>query len=123
MGSKGAMALKSHKTAYSRQIEHQVELAVAGIVAEGLKPSFYAVAKRADVAKSTLYRCPNLKKIVCDARDAFDAKRQEPSAFEQLVRENEQLRRRVRELEEMLRGERCSHSRVAYWIVNMDFAS
>lgn len=123
MNGRSTLALKAHKTAYSKQIEHRVEVAVSEIIAEGLKPSFYAVAKRADVARSTLYRCPNLKKIVCDARDAFDAKRQEPSAFEQLVRENEQLRRRVRELEEMLRGEPGNHSRVAYWIVDMDLAA
>lgn len=53
----------------SRQIERRVRVAVDALVAEGKVPSFYVVSERAKVARSTLYRRPELRALVDRARD------------------------------------------------------
>lgn len=52
-----------------RSFERRVRQAVVSLQAEGKVPSFYQVARRANVARSTLYRNTALRDIVCRARD------------------------------------------------------
>ncbi|MEC4175014.1 hypothetical protein VIN30_00935 [Adlercreutzia sp. R7] len=64
-------------------LEQRVRQAVISLQAEGKVPSFYQVAKRANVARSTLYRNPMLREIVCRSRDeasALVAARDRPAA-------------------------------------------
>jgi predicted metal-binding transcription factor (methanogenesis marker protein 9) len=63
-------ALENVRAANSNFIEQKVQLAVGKIIAEGKKVSFYNVAAYAQIARSTLYRNANLRKIVEDARSA-----------------------------------------------------
>ena len=49
-------------------IEQRVQEAIAGLLIEGRKPSFYQVAHRANVARSTLYRNAVLRACVSEAR-------------------------------------------------------
>ena len=51
------------------RIRSSVEQAIARLREEGRKVSFYAVADYANVARSTLYRCDDLRKQVVKARD------------------------------------------------------
>lgn len=57
-----------------RSFERRVRQAVASLRAEGKVPSFYQVAQRANVARSTLYRNAALRDIVCRARDEVSAR-------------------------------------------------
>lgn len=52
-----------------RSFEQRVRQAVASLQAEGKVPSFYQVAQRANVARSTLYRNAALREIVRRGRD------------------------------------------------------
>ncbi len=57
-----------------QNIEQRVRRAVGEMAAEGKVPSFYQVAERAKVARSTLYRNPELRALVEEARrDAIAA--------------------------------------------------
>lgn len=53
---------------YRSSIEQRVQEAVDGLLREGRKPSFYQVAHRANVARSTLYRNATLRACVSEAR-------------------------------------------------------
>lgn len=57
----------------SRSMERRVRAVVEALVAEGRRPSFYEVAKRAQVARSTLYRNASLRRCVEEARAQFAA--------------------------------------------------
>lgn len=57
----------------SRSTERRVRGAVEALAAEGKRPSFYEVAKRAQVARSTLYRNASLRRCVEEARAQFVA--------------------------------------------------
>lgn len=54
----------------SQEIERRVRHAVASLVGEGVVPSFYQVAQRARVARSTLYRNGRLRILVEQGRRA-----------------------------------------------------
>lgn len=57
----------------SQSTERRVRGAVEALAAEGKRPSFYEVAKRAQVARSTLYRNASLRRCVEEARAQFVA--------------------------------------------------
>ena len=78
---------------------HDVESAIAGIIQDNQTLSFYRVAERARIARSTLYRKPELRSLVEQAREhqAAIAKRASVSRVD-LLEENELLRQEIEEL-------------------------
>lgn len=62
MGRSRALSAARHSR--SREMEQRVRGAVASLVSEGTVPSFYQVAQRARVARSTLYRNAGLRNLV-----------------------------------------------------------
>lgn len=60
--------LSASRQARSQEVQRRVRDAVASLVEEGRAPSFYQVAQRAGVSRSTLYRNPVLRELVEHAR-------------------------------------------------------
>ena len=80
----------------------RVAAAIEGLLAEGSAVSVYSVAERAQVARSTLYRRPDLKAAVEEARAASAAEPMRVGEQVGLVREVAELRRKVDELSALL---------------------
>lgn len=103
---------------YGREMERRVRSAIEGLVAQGKAPSFYAVADAAHVARSTLYRKGELKKLVDQARKSFVEQPSATGRSEELERENallrDELRHVSRERDEL---ERICRVRTSYWMV------
>ena len=53
-----------------RKLTENVSAVIGQLVSEGKRVSFYAVAKHAGIARSTLYRCDDLRQLVTSARAA-----------------------------------------------------
>lgn len=71
MGSAGKpAALSTAQGRKKQQIQNRVQAALAELAAEGKALSFYQVSQRAGVARSTLYRNPQLRALVEQARYA-----------------------------------------------------
>ena len=85
-------ALIEAREKYSNIIENKVRWAIEAIVAEKKTPSFYNVASRAQVARSTLYRKPELKALVVAARDVSRRQITPSASFDDLLDENMLLR-------------------------------
>lgn len=89
----------------------RVQVAIASLEAEGRAPSFYQVAKRAGVARSTLYRNEALRVCVEHARERFSARSATMMQMldrDDLLRQNRSLRVEVEALQQALadaRGE------------------
>lgn len=79
-------------------MEESVRNAIASLLAEREPLSFYKVAERAQVARSTLYRKRNLRRMVEDARAGRGVGGSALSKCDELARENESLRGEVLEL-------------------------
>ncbi|PWL79934.1 MAG: hypothetical protein DBY20_01550 [Coriobacteriia bacterium] len=79
-------------------MEESVRDAIASLLAEGTTPSFYKVADRAQIARSSLYRKQNLRQLVEDAREGRGIGGNSAHSYDRLVQENESLRREVRAL-------------------------
>lgn len=90
--------LQCFRTRREDMMEESVRSAVASLLAEGETPSFYKVAERAQIARSSLYRKQNLRQMVEDAREGRGIGGYSARKYEELLRENEGLRREVREL-------------------------
>lgn len=71
--------LESVRQSNSEAIERRVRTAIDRLSAAGSAISFYAVAKEACVARSTLYRRPELKTLVAEARQKNHSQTQAPS--------------------------------------------
>lgn len=84
--------LSALRTARSDQVEARVRAVLLRMEAEGAAPSFYVVAKEARVARSTLYRRPELRQLVERARDAARQAPASPTDQQGLLRENARLR-------------------------------
>ena len=63
-------AREGARQAYSQAVALRVRAVLDDMAAQGVVPSFYTVAERACVARSTLYRRPELKRLVAEAREA-----------------------------------------------------
>lgn len=108
-------------------MEESVRDAIVSLLAEGKTPSFYKVADRAQIARSSLYRKQNLRQLVEDAREGRGVGGYSAHSYDWLVQENEGLKREVcalrREMEAMsgaevvVIGERQS-SAVEYCIID-----
>lgn len=79
-------------------MEESVRDAIASLLAEGATPSFYKVADRAQIARSSLYRKQNLRRLVEDAREGRGIGGYSAHSYDRLVQENENLRREIHEL-------------------------
>lgn len=65
MGASGcSQVLSVSRQLRSREVRQRVQDAVASLVSEGKVPSFYQVARRAQVSRSTLYRNAALRELV-----------------------------------------------------------
>lgn len=73
-GGNSVLSLAANGGGRRRSFEQRVRQAVASLQAEGKVPSFYQVAQRAKVARSTLYRNSVLREIVCKGRDEASAR-------------------------------------------------
>lgn len=80
----------------------RVASAIDGLLAESSAVSFYSVAERAKVARSTLYRRPELRAAVEGARSASAEKPVHADEQAALAREVAELRRKVDELSGLL---------------------
>lgn len=65
------LELMQARKRHALTLEHRVRAAVKSLVDEGSVISFYRVAKRAEVARSTLYRNEALRACVEEARDRY----------------------------------------------------
>lgn len=96
-GSNSALAVtRAKKFERERSV---VERAVAYLCEQGVKPSFYAVAKASGVSRSTLYRRPELRELVEEARLAPLSTKSDPLLMQDLqdqvdtlTKENQALR-------------------------------
>lgn len=88
----------------SLALERRVRVAVESLAAEGIAVSFYRVAERAQVARSTLYRNEALRACVEGARayQADEAARAAASAIDEALLQNASLRTEVEELRRAL---------------------
>lgn len=91
-------ALQRFRAQREDAMEEGVRSAIASLLSEGETPSFYKVAERAQIARSSLYRKPNLRKLVEAARKGHGIGGQSAPGYEELVHENESLRREIRQL-------------------------
>ena len=80
----------------------RVVSAIDGLLAEGSSVSFYSVAERAKVARSTLYRRPELRAAVEGARSTATVEPIRANDQTGLAREVAELRRKVDELSRQL---------------------
>lgn len=96
-------ALVNSRRQTSEEISKRVRAAVDELTRSGITPSFYSVASLSGVSRSTLYRKPELRQIVEEARSCADHLL--PSwhaALTQLETENESLRKQVALLQNAL---------------------
>lgn len=84
--------LNATRRTRSSQVESRVRAVLLRMEAEGIAPSFYTVAKEARVARSTLYRRPELRRLVEEARNAAQQTLANPIDQNDLLRENARLR-------------------------------
>lgn len=93
-------ALAENRRVASKEMHERVRAAIDELMRSGITPSFYAVADLAGVSRSTLYRRPELRRMVEEARD--QAARLQPSwrtALDQLEVENASLKQQVLQLQ------------------------
>ena len=96
-------ALADHRHQANETMCERVRAAIDELVRSGITPSFYAVADLAGVSRSTLYRKPELRRMVEEARD--QASRLQPSwrtALDQLEAENASLQQQIAHLQTTL---------------------
>lgn len=105
-------ALDAARKRYSEEVAERVRAAIDDICAQGKVPSFYSVASRSHVARSTLYRRSDLRRMVDGARTRV-VDRQLPECekppSKRLDLENERLRSKLKTLTDLYRrtcGER-----------------
>lgn len=106
-----------------------VRRAIAQILEEGGRVSFYSVAERAQVSRSTLYRKPDLRRLVENARDATASASEprEPSlATERLLERISALEEELAQARRSADGRRfaaLSESTFHYAMVHFDSAA
>lgn len=101
-GKHSLTGIESARKARSDDMTARVSDAVEALMAEGAPVSFYTVAGRAQVARSTLYRRPDLRAVVEAAREAASVEPMRVEEQERLAREVWLLRRKVDELSTLL---------------------
>lgn len=94
--------LQCFRTEREDMMEESVRCAIASLQAEGKTPSFYKVAERAQIARSSLYRKHNLRRLVEAARAGHGIGGHAAREYEELARENENLKREIHALRKEL---------------------
>ncbi|WP_373576469.1 hypothetical protein [Parafannyhessea umbonata] len=97
MGEHFSSAVLTAPTDMSESISIRVGKAVAGLLVQHEPVSFYSVAERSAVSRSTLYRRDDLRRLVCAAREgatgvAGTRSRDAASEIARLELENARLR-------------------------------
>jgi len=101
--------LESSNDSRHASIVHRTESAIEELQATGKRITFYSVADKAQVSRSTLYRCDELRKLVEEARAKTASNRAEPASRDDRIAELErELAQMSREREEL----RCALRRV-----------
>lgn len=96
-------ALTDHRRQANGAMHERVRTAIDELLCSEITPSFYAVADLAGVSRSTLYRKPELRRMVEEARD--QAATLQPSwrtALDQLEAENAALQNQIAHLQTTL---------------------
>lgn len=111
------LELMQARKRHALALEHRVRAAVESLAAEGSAISFYRVAKRAEVARSTLYRNEILRACVEEARSRCTGRAStvgDVSGFDEVLRQNAELQAEVERLRRALsaaEGERDNFKR------------
>lgn len=109
--------------ARGNEVARRTKVAIEEMLADGEQISFYSVAKRAQVARSTLYRRPDLRHLVESARGGRAAeiadKSDVDSDIERLEEELARVRRERDELREAMDTMQSTH----YYFVSLDTAA
>ncbi|MGN0075759.1 MAG: hypothetical protein ACI38Z_02140 [Parafannyhessea sp.] len=97
MGEHFSSAVLTASTDMSESITIRVGKAVAGLLVQHELVSFYSVAERSAVSRSTLYRRDDLRRLVCAAREGANGvagtrSRDAASEIARLELENARLR-------------------------------
>ena len=96
---------ETNKTRYD-EVSLRVEKAIGELLAQSKRISFYSVAEKAGVARSTLYRRKDLRAAVEEARNAMPSsmpcRTEAHTCIGELKMELEQANRRIAELESVL---------------------
>ena len=103
MSDTQSIALANARKECSEDITHRVENAIRLLLEQGKRPSFYSVSNLAQVARSTLYRREDLKRLVVTARETMSSACSSGAlgvSLQDLKQENEQLRRAMENLAE-----------------------
>ena len=95
-------ALQRFHVTRNSYMEKSVSDAIASLMSEGKAISFYNVASRAQIARSTLYRRQNLRAMVEKARDGHSTGGRSARRYAELAQENEILKREIVVLRYML---------------------
>lgn len=96
-------ALTDHRRQANETMHERVRAAIDELLRSEITPSFYAVADLAGVSRSTLYRKPELRRMVEEARD--QASQLQPSwrtALDKLEVENASLKQQLANLQTTL---------------------
>ena len=96
-------ALTNHRRQANEAMHERVRTAIDELLRSEITPSFYAVADLAGVSRSTLYRRPELRRMVEEARE--QAAWLQPSwrtALDRLEVENTLLKKQVAHLQTTL---------------------
>lgn len=75
-----AEGLSIRASAATDDLPDRVRWAIGDLRDRGDRVSFYTVAQRAQIARSTLYRRDDLKRLVMSARESMSARRAVPLA-------------------------------------------
>ena len=97
----------------------RTEAAIKDLQLAGKRISFYAVAKKAHVSRSTLYRCDDLRRLIEIARSSDGVQYNKPMAQNDRVAELECKLACVTQERDKLKQSVCHTSSVHYAVVKV----
>ena len=104
-------------------IVSRVESAIEELKTTGKRISFYAIANKAQVSRSTLYRCDDLRRLVKEARDSAAMHQLKPANQDDRTAELEHALARVtKERDELAQAARHTPS-VSYALTRISEAA
>ena len=105
-------------------IVRRTKLAIANLQTTGKRISFYSVADKAQVSRSTLYRCRDLRELVEQARSGvLPSLQDQPDSLASRMAELEAELARVRQERDTLRQLACSTTSVYYGFTRLPEAA
>lgn len=114
IGNERTHALEVYRNSQQASTSARVKHAIDELLAEGLRVSFYSVAQRAQIARSTLYRRPDLKALV-------EAARPQPKNVDRAptCTRIDQLEAEIARLKEKLRTAMSTGAHVSYYRISL----